>query len=195
MTSEKGYLKFVRAAPRMKITISGTVGAGKSTVAKAVAKELGYQHHSVGDFMRQLAKERNTDVLSLSEQAMHDDGVIDRILDDRTIRLGKTHDNFVLDGHISFHFVLDSFKVFLDVAPEAAAKRILAQDRADETHESFEHALKNVKDRRAFEKDRYKKYYGLDIPPENGIDLMIDTTAISAQEVVDKIIAALRPNL
>ena len=42
----------------MKITLSGMVGSGKSTNAKLFAKELGYKHYSVGDLMREMAKER-----------------------------------------------------------------------------------------------------------------------------------------
>ena len=43
----------------MIITISGIAGSGKSTVAKLLAKKLNCKHYSVGDFMRQIAKEKN----------------------------------------------------------------------------------------------------------------------------------------
>ena len=42
----------------MIITISGLPGAGKSTVGRLVAEHFKLKHYSVGDLMRQLAKEK-----------------------------------------------------------------------------------------------------------------------------------------
>ena len=43
----------------MKITISGPIGSGKSTVSKILAAKLGYKHYSIGGFMRDIAKKRS----------------------------------------------------------------------------------------------------------------------------------------
>ena len=52
----------------MIITISGTPGSGKSTVAKMIATKLGFKHYSTGDFMRQMAKERGISLEELSKE-------------------------------------------------------------------------------------------------------------------------------
>ena len=87
----------------MIITISGIAGSGKSTVAKLLAKKLNYKHYSIGDFMRQIAKERKLTLLELSKQAEKDNS-IDKELDKKQIELGKTKDNFVIDSRLGFHF-------------------------------------------------------------------------------------------
>ena len=56
----------------MIITISGIAGSGKSTVAKLLAKKLNYNHYSIGEFMRDIAKEKNTSLLELSNLAETD---------------------------------------------------------------------------------------------------------------------------
>ena len=48
------------------ITVSGRPGSGKSTVAKSLAAKLNLDHVSAGDFMREMAAERNITVLELS---------------------------------------------------------------------------------------------------------------------------------
>ncbi|PIN81309.1 cytidylate kinase, partial [Candidatus Woesearchaeota archaeon CG10_big_fil_rev_8_21_14_0_10_32_9] len=65
----------------MKITISGNLGSGKSTVAKMLAKDLGYSHYSTGDFMRKMAEERGITLLELGKIAENDSS-IDYELDD-----------------------------------------------------------------------------------------------------------------
>ena len=91
----------------MIITISGIAGSGKSTVAKLLAKKLNYKHYSIGDFMREIAKQRKTTLLELSKEAEKDSS-IDKELDQKQIELGKTQDNFVIDSRLGFHFIKNS---------------------------------------------------------------------------------------
>lgn len=107
----------------MIITISGTAGSGKSTVAKLLAKELDLKHYSIGDLMRKIAEERGLTLLELSKKA-EESPDIDQELDKSQIELGKKQDNFVIDGRLSFHFIPSSYKVFLKVSDNEAAKRI-----------------------------------------------------------------------
>ncbi len=72
----------------MIITISGIAGSGKSTVAKLLAKRLGYRHYSIGDFMREMAKERKVSLLELSKEAEKGHS-IDKELDEKQRELGK----------------------------------------------------------------------------------------------------------
>ena len=41
----------------MKISITGDLGSGKSTVAKQLAKDLGFDYISTGTIFREIAKE------------------------------------------------------------------------------------------------------------------------------------------
>ena len=169
------------------ITIAGTVGSGKSTAAKLLAKKLGYKHYSMGDFQREIAEERGISLLELSKMEERDRS-IDEEVDQRQIKLGREEDNFVIDSRLGFHFISNSVKIFLDASFEERAKRILADKIRKEHNVNLENTKKNMKVRKTSEQKRYKKYYNLDPYDKKHYDLIVDTTSISAEEAVDKII-------
>lgn len=176
----------------MIITLSGAPGSGKSTVAKLLAQKLGYKHYSTGDFMRELAHQRHITVLEINELAKTD-ASIDRTLDQRQIQLGKTEDNFVIDGRLSFHFIPHSKKVFIDVDVKEAAQRILKDVlsglRKEEHSQSINEMVQQIEQRKQAERARYQKYYHLNIDDPKNYDLIIDSTKIPPDQVVKKIIA------
>lgn len=176
----------------MKITISGDIGSGKSTVAKILAKKLNLKHYSTGDLMRQLAKESKKDMLEFSRSA-ETNPEIDKLLDNRQELLGKTDDNFVIDGRLSWYFIPDSFKVFLKVDKKEAAKRIIKDKRSGERYnKDIGSALEGIDRRRNSEHKRYKILYDVDYGDESNYDLIIDTTSIPAEEVAHRIIKSLK---
>jgi CMP/dCMP kinase len=171
------------------ITISGAAGSGKSTVARMVAKKLKLQHYSVGDFMRDLARKRGMTVLELSKTA-EKDGSIDEELDDMQRDLGKFEDKFVLDARLGYHFVPDSFKVFLTVDLKEAARRIFGAGREGEKENAtIRGTEENIRKRKASELKRYNEYYHLNPYDEKNYDVVIDTTALTPEDVVEKIVA------
>jgi cytidylate kinase len=175
----------------MIITIGGMVGSGKSTVAKALAQRLGFQHKSAGDFMREMAQERGVDLLVLIDEAKKSDS-IDREIDDRTKQFVETKVHAVMDGRMAWKFIPGSFKVLLTVDIDEAARRIFAEKRPDERYNTTLAATKrNIKKRMDAEKVRYKKYYGVDHLDPKQYDLVIDTTELSSEAVVNQIIAKL----
>ena len=171
----------------MIITIGGTLGSGKSTVAKLLSKKINYRHYSSGDFMRGLAEERKISLLELSKIAEKDKS-IDLEIDERQIQLGRKEDNFVIDGRLSFHFIPDSIKIFLDASFEERAKRILADKIRKEHNVDLESTKAKMKTREESEKKRYKEYYNIDINDQNHYDLIIDTSNLTPEEVVNKIL-------
>ncbi len=132
-------------------------------------------------------------LLDLGREAERDGGAIDRLLDARSIELGKNEDNFIIDGRLAFHFIPHSFKIFLTVPPEEAAKRIYHDgSRAGvESHVNIEDTAKNIRTRRESENLRYQEYYGLNIYDMNHYDFVIDTTGLEIEEVLRRTIAAI----
>jgi predicted cytidylate kinase len=170
------------------ITISGRPGSGKSAVAARVADGLGFRHVSAGDFMREMAAERGLSILELSRSA-EERNSIDSEIDTRTVRLAEESDDFVMDARLGWHFIPDSVKVFLEVSPETAAKRIYEARRGSE-HENITLAdtLAAIESRTDSERRRYLTYYGLDYTDPDQFDLVIDTSDKTIDQVVEEIL-------
>ena len=177
----------------MIITISGKAGSGKSTVAKEIAKKLELKHYSIGDLMRQMAKEKNISLSELGELAEKDDS-IDKELDKKQIEL-KNEDNFVIDGRLTGFFIPNAtVKVFLDCDEKVRAERILKDERKDESSKDAVEVVEKIKAREQSERKRYKQYYDADYYDKKLYDLVVDTTNLSVEEVVNKIMEKTKNN-
>lgn len=170
----------------MKITISGMIGSGKTTIGDELVKRLGYNRYSSGGFMREMADKEGITLLELSKRAEIDFS-IDKKIDDRQIKLGETEDNFIIDGRLSWKFIPDSVKIYLDVSNEEAARRIFndtKEIRRKEKFSSLEELIQQIKKRRACEIKRYKKYYNVNIHDKKNYDLYLNTTNMTIEEEV-----------
>jgi len=170
----------------MIVTISGTPGSGKNTIADLVAKELGLKRHSVGGFRRQMAKDMGITLEELNKLGEKQD-FTDKKADDWQVEIGKKEDNFIIDGRLSYHFIPNSMKIFLDVKPEVGAKRIMSDKRPEEQMATEKQAVKMWNKRLNSDAVRYKKYYNLNPNDKKQYDFVLDTSDLTIQEVVDKV--------
>lgn len=176
------------------ITIAGRPGSGKSTASKAIAEQLGYEHFSSGDFFRAIGRERGIDVTQ-TNRAAESDEEIDRLVDERQAEIGRTQDQLVIDGRLAWHFIPGSFKVYLDLDLEVAARRILAH--MDPVRKAHEHVpddpvqyAEALQHRLELEASRYESKYGVDLHDLSNFDLVIDTATHSPQQVATLILDA-----
>ena len=172
----------------MIITISGKAGSGKSTIAKLLSEKLNLKHYSIGDLMRAMATEKGLSLLDFNKLAEKDSS-IDFELDNKLKELGKTKDNFVVDGRLTAFFIPHAqVKVFLETYDEVRAQRILKDKRQQEKSKSLKETITNIKKREESEKKRYRKYYGVNYLDKGFYNYVIDTTNLAPNEVIDKII-------
>jgi len=175
----------------MIITLSGKAGSGKSTIAKQIAKRLNLKHYSIGDLMREIAKERKISLNELSQLAEEDES-IDLELDKKQIDLRDKND-FIIDGRLTAYFLpFADLKVFLDCSDKIRADRIITDKRDDETGKNTKELIKKIKQREKSERKRYEKLYKIDYYDPKLYDLMIDTTNLSILEVVENIMEAVK---
>lgn len=172
----------------MIVTISGKAGSGKSTVAKLLAEKLKLKHYSIGDLMRAMASEKKMSLIELNKLA-ENDKTIDFELDEKLKELGKAKDNFVVDGRLTAFFIPKAqVRAFLDTDDQVRAERILKDRRAHEESKDINEMIKKIQAREESEKKRYNKYYGVDYSDKKLYNLVVDTTNISPNEVVEKIL-------
>jgi predicted cytidylate kinase len=167
-------------------------GSGKTTIAKLLAKKIHMKFYSIGDLRGKMALERGLTIDQLNEMGMKE-AWTDTKADDYQKRLGKKEDNFVIESRLGFHFIPDSFKVFLDVDDVTAAKRIMGDRRPDEERRNtLEESLESIKKRMESDRRRYKKYYNVDFEDRSHYDIVIDTTNLSPAQVVDRIVGEIK---
>ena len=173
------------------ISLTGMPGAGKSATAKRVAATLGYRHFSTGDLFRSIGAERG---LSVSETniAAETRSEIDKMVDAHSVAIGETEDNVVIDSRLAFHFIPQSFKIFLKLDPKVAASRILKQlqeeGRINQTASSLEEVEADTDLRFKSERKRYTKLYNVDYTDISQFDLVVDTAVHPLEKVTDIII-------
>lgn len=170
----------------MIITISGKPGSGKSTIADILAKKLGMKRFSVGDFRREMAKKKGMTINELNKLG-EKESFTDKDADEWQKNIGKTCDNFIIDGRLSYYFIPNSLKIFLDVSPKMGAKRIMKQKREEEKFPDLKTAVKYWHQRADSDRKRYKKYYNLDPYKFNNFDFILDASELSIEETADKI--------
>src|SRR3989338_6787017 len=105
------------------VVIAGSSGSGKSSTSDLVAKELGYQRFSAGDFFRKIGIDLGLSLNELSLKA-ETDSEIDKRTDEEIKKLGYRSE-IVIDSRTAFHFIPEAFKVYLDLPLEIAKERIL----------------------------------------------------------------------
>ncbi len=171
------------------ITISGNGGSGKSTVANLLADKLKYKCYFMGDIMRKIASENNMDIVTFQEQ-LKNNPEYDHKVDNMIIDLAKTDDEIIFVSRTAWHFVPDSFKIYLYVTADEAARRIF-NDKVrinEKKYETLEEAKEFSIRRNNLEINRYKAIYNIDVSNKDNYDLVIDTSSMDIDEVLNKIV-------
>ncbi|PIO04797.1 hypothetical protein COT47_07485 [Candidatus Woesearchaeota archaeon CG08_land_8_20_14_0_20_43_7] len=174
----------------MIITISGTSGSGKSTVARLLAKKLDYEHYSMGDLSREIAQKKGMTIEQFNEWGKTNKERDDAV-DDYQKELGATKDDFIIDGRLSFYFIPTSVKIYIDANTTVRAKRIFDDPRGTEHYADLEEALLSIIQRDETDRKRYLERYGVDPYDHSNYELIIDSTDILPERIVADILGYL----
>lgn len=176
----------------MIVSLWGKVGAGKGTVAQFLCQKLWYEHVSVWAIKRKKAEQMGIDIHEFNrlgslpentERFEHDYELYQQSL--------NLTDKIVLDSRLAFYNQPHSFKVFLQVSDEIAARRLLNDTkRFWEVVGNYDMVLEKLKTRNSSDRTKYLKIYGVDIHDIAKYNVIIDTDQFDAQQVADIVLFA-----
>ncbi len=172
------------------ISLAGDIGAGKGTVGKLLMESVGYDFLSTGNILREIAGKLNMTIVELNKYAeTHKE--IDAEADNRLVEIEQNANELIIDSRLAWHFVPSSFKVYLSVSYESAAKRIYKdEDRKAEQIESVESLLLQIKERRHLEIQRFHSLYGVKCNEYSNYDLVIQTDYVTPDVILNVILEA-----
>ncbi|MBQ8726948.1 MAG: AAA family ATPase [Oscillospiraceae bacterium] len=172
------------------ITITGSLGSGKTVVSKLLNEYLGFEIESIGSLQRKMAQKYGMSTFDFNKY-METHPEFDHELDSFVKEQGQSEIPKIFDSRLAWHFIPESLKVYLYVTDEIAARRVYNDKyRINENYSSTDVALSNIIQRRKSEVLRFKTQYEIDLENLNNYDLIIDTSFVTPDEIASKIIFA-----
>ncbi len=167
------------------ITISGVPGSGTTTIAKLLSTKLNLRLVYIGEIFRELAKQYN---MSLSEfgSFAKENPKIDQELDNRQVDHARSG-NVILEGRLSGWMTknnnVEAFKILLSADLDTRVNRIMGRENKD-----YDQVKEEIISREQTELQRYEKIYGINYQDHSHYDLVIETTNLTPEQIVEKII-------
>lgn len=170
------------------ISITGDLASGQSTVAKMLAADLEYCFYHNGAYFRQLAIEKNMSVTEFGEY-VENHPEIDMQIEKSAAEYAKKNKNIVIDAKMGWYAVPDSFKVYLKVDIDIAAKRAFLDPnrKNSESLPTLEAQKKDLIRRAKNDLNRYHKLYGVYRNDMSNYDFVLDTGNLTPEEVLNRI--------
>ncbi|MEK7495149.1 MAG: cytidylate kinase family protein [Patescibacteria group bacterium] len=170
-----------------KITISGKICTGKTTLLKSLQKKLHWPIFMTGKLFREYVKKNQLNLDQVEEQNDEVTKKIDYQVRDRIYSPG----NLIIDGWMSGIMANDLpnvLKVLLICKDDIRYQRFASREKID-----INEAKKRVEERQSNWLNKLEKIYNRNdfIEPKN-YDLIIDTSDISSQEVLKKVFEKLK---
>lgn len=170
------------------ISLAGELSSGKGTVSKILMEDLNYGVYRNGDYFRKLAQEKGMSITEFNEYVkQHTE--IDIQVENSAKEYAENHEKFIIDARLGWYAVPESFKVYLKVDIDMAAKRAFEnQDENKAKTERFntiEEQKEDMQKRYKLENERYYMVYGVRKDDMSNYDLVIDTTDKTPNEVAD----------
>jgi cytidylate kinase len=176
---------------RKIISIAGDLSSGKTTVTRLMQESLGYEIYRNGEYFRKLAVEMGMSVTEFNEY-VKEHPEIDRQIEQSAKEYAAIHENLIIDARLGWYAVPESFKIYLRVDTDEAAKRAFADPdrKKSESFDTVEEQKADLIKRFNLENERYFNLYGVDKEDMSNYDFVLDTTHLSPEEVNQKIIEA-----
>lgn len=170
------------------ITIAGDLASGKSRVTDKLKNDLNFEIYRNGEYVRKLAKEKGLDITSFNEY-LKEHPEIDEQIEKSASLYADTHDNLIVDARLGWYSIPESFKVYLKVDIDIAAKRAFNDEKRKETErfDTIEEQKQDIIKRFKMENERFFKLYGIHKEDMSNYDLVVDTSNNTIEETAELI--------
>ena len=166
----------------MIITIGGPPGSGKSTVARMLKDRASLRYVYAGEIFRNEASKRGVSLLGLSRRCQ-EDPELDKELDMRMIDEAKKG-NAILEGRMIGPLCaregIPCTRIYITASPRIRAQRSRERDGGE-----IDKVMEEMEERERLEIERYIRHYGIDPSDPKWYDLIIDSSVISADTVLN----------
>ncbi len=164
---------------RLLIAISGLHGTGKSTFAQYLATQFRLNYISAGKAFREMARRKSYSIIEYSKLASIDVRIDFEI--DNMMREKAEKGNTILEGQLAAWMVVEeaNMKILLIAPVDVRIKRIAKRDGL-----SLDEARKKTLEREDSEKNRYLKYYGINLNDVSIYDLIFDTSLLNEERTM-----------
>lgn len=152
--------------PPNKITISGEVASGKSTIGRLLAENLGFKFMSIGNRTREFAESIGLDIVQFQKGCLTNNA-IDKEIDKQFSDECNAAQNLIIDYRLGFKFITNSYNIFLKISEFEAAERLKKDNRQNETHHT-------IIERNGIFKNQFLNAYGVDYADEKQYDLVVN---------------------
>lgn len=168
-----------------RITLSGKVASGKSTIGRLLAERLGYEFVSLGNQVRKEAEKMGMSIGEFQNHCLSHPGK-DQEIDAAFSSSCNEKSQLVIDYRLGFEFIKEGFHVYLDIDDDMALERLQNAARPGDNADT-------LKSRNETFRRQFQQAYGIDYTEKTHYNLVIDCSVNkSVQEIVDQIIQALQ---
>ncbi len=168
-----------------KITLSGFVASGKTTIGKLLAQKLEYTFISIGEKSRKIAESSGLSIVEHQELCLKNPD-IDKKIDVIFSNECNSCNNLIIDYRLGFKFIKNAFHIFLEISEKEAIERLKNANRISETYETIEKRNESFK-------IQFLNSYGIDYTLPKNYNLIIDVEKFEGpNEIADFIINHLK---
>lgn len=173
------------------ILISGTIGTGKSTLAKHLAKTMKRKYISASDIYRRLLEKKLQSRAPADDPAFWEkqgkkanalrkkDHSFDKQVDREVLRMLHLHPNAVSDAHLApWMYKKKAIRIWIHVSDKEAAKRVGERDGVPAS-KVFSNIQQRYHSDQKLWKEMYGIAYGLDLAP---FDLVVNTEGFEKED-------------
>lgn len=173
------------------ITITGDHASGQGSLSNLLQEKLGYEIYRNGQYARKLASSMGMSITEF-QVYLNEHPELDKQIEKSASDYADTHDNLIVDAKLGWFAIHDSFKVYLKVDIDEAARRAFLDEnrKKSEPFSNIEEAKQLILYRYQEENKRWFNEYGIHREDMNNYDLVIDTTKKTKEEVAEEVLKA-----